>query len=177
MRDALTRLYEHLGGVLDVQDFAAGDWDFNLVDGLKIELDEFLHFNRYRSATLKLPWAETLPWSADYDEYCERFEYKSQRIRLEGMWASKNSDCMFGGSDPIGMLGPLGPSRWKQRALYDAVKDAYARHKNLALARISVADQIDGKSVDRELKRGRLLNREGLRKLVSARTVYGMERE
>jgi hypothetical protein len=175
-RDDLVRLYRSLGGVLDLEDFASGDWDFDLADGLKIELDEFLHFNRYRATTLAMPWAETLAWSADYEAYCQTFEYKCLRIRLEGTWASKSSDCMFGGSDPIGVLGNLGSSRWKQRALYDAVKDAFASHRNLAVARISVIDNINGKSIDRELKKGRLLDPDGLRSLIAARTASGSER-
>lgn len=153
-----------MGGILDLEDFAAGEWDYNLTGDLKIELDEFLHFNRYRGMTLQAPWAEKVVWSADYEMFCATFEYKCLRGRLEGMWATKSSERMFGPSDPIGILGELGSSRWKQRALYDAVRDAFTCHQNLAVARISVADTIHGKSADRELKNGRLLNPDGLRR-------------
>lgn len=71
----------------------------------------------------------------------------------------------------MGVIGELGPSRWKQRALYGAVKDAYACHRNVSLARISVPDTINGVSVQRELKKGRLLDPKGLRTLLEGRTV------
>lgn len=176
VRTTIVELYRSMGGILDLEDFSAGDWDFNLTGGLKIEFDEYLHFNRYRGTTLPVPWAENVPWSADYEIFCETFEYKCLRGRLEGMWANKSSERMFGPSDPIGVLGDLGSSRWKQRALYDAVRDAYACHRNLALARISVTDTIYGRSVDRELKKGKPLNPDGLRALIDARTVIGAER-
>lgn len=176
VRRAFVDVYRRLGGVLDLDDIAAGDWDFNLAGGLKIELDEFLHFNRYRATTLKVPWAENVAWSADYELYCTSFEYKCLQGTLPGMWATKSSEGMFGASDPIGVLGELGSSRWKQRALYDAVKDAFACHRNLAVARISVTDTINGKRVDRELKKGRPLDPDGLRSLVEARTVTGAQR-
>lgn len=176
VRTALVGLYRNMGGILDLEDFAAGEWDFNLVGGLKIELDEFLHFNRYRGMTLSVPWAERVEWSTDYEIFCETFEYKCLQSRLEGMWANQSSERMFGPSDPIGVLGEMGSSRWKQRALYDAVRDAVACHKNLAVARISVADRIDGKSVDRELKNGRALDPDGLRAMIDARTVMGAKR-
>jgi hypothetical protein len=171
VRQGLVRLYQHLGGVLDLRDFAVGEWDFNLAGGFKIELDEYMHFNRYRAESCIGPWAQDVPWLGPYRDYSEQYEYKCFQIRLPGAWANKSSDYMFGGSDPLGVIGELGPSRWKQRALYDAVKDAYACHQNVSLARISVIDTINGISVQRELKKGRLLDPTGLRTLLEARTV------
>lgn len=173
VRQNLLSLYRHLGGVLDLSDFAAGEWDFDLAGGFKIELDEYLHFNRYRAESCLGPWVQDVPWREAYRDYCEQYEYKCFQGRLPGMWANKSSDCMFGGSDPIGVISELGPSRWKQRALYDTIKDAYACHRNLSVARISVTDTINGVSVQRELKKGRVLDPEGLRTLLDARTVTG----
>lgn len=157
--------------MLDLRDFAAGEWDFNLAGGLKIELDEYMHFNRYRAESCFGPWAQDVPWREPYRDYSEQYEYKCFQIRLPGAWANKSSDCMFGGSDPIGVIGELGPSRWKQRALYDAVKDAYACYQHVSLARISVIDTINGISAQRELSKGRLLDPTGLRTLLEARTA------
>ena len=36
-----------------------------------------------------------------------------------------------------------GAPRWKQRALYDAMKDAYALHHDVRLARLSVYDDVE----------------------------------
>lgn len=62
VRQDLVRLYKHLGGVLDLRDFAAGEWDFNLAGGFKIELDEYMHFNRHRAESCSGPWAPDVPW-------------------------------------------------------------------------------------------------------------------
>lgn len=113
-----------------------------------------------------MPWEQKIGWTQDYAGYCEAFEYKCLPGRLEGMWANKSSEEMFGPSDPIRVLGELGSSRWKQRALSDAVRDAYACHRNLAVARISVTDTIHGKRIDRDLKKGWPLDPDELRKLM-----------
>ena len=44
-------VYRELGGVLDKFPARLGQWDIN-VDGIAVELDEELHFNRYRTLTL-----------------------------------------------------------------------------------------------------------------------------
>lgn len=66
---------EALGGDGDA---AAGlrpnSWDLALDGGLLVELDEELHFNRYRRQTLQAPWAQALPWTDPYLEYCNAEE-------------------------------------------------------------------------------------------------------
>jgi hypothetical protein len=38
-----------------------GAWDLVFADGLVVELDEELHFNRYRAQSLQNEWATDLP--------------------------------------------------------------------------------------------------------------------
>jgi hypothetical protein len=50
---------------------------------------------------------------------------------------------MFGPPGPAGVLDGFGSPRWKQRALYDAVKDIAALHSpTLQLCRLSVWDRV-----------------------------------
>ena len=62
-------LYRMLGGIQDAPRFAPGPWDVAYSDGLLLELDEDLHFHRYRGTTLDAPWAELLPWAVPYRQY------------------------------------------------------------------------------------------------------------
>jgi hypothetical protein len=46
-------LYSALGGVQLTPKLAPGGWDVVFADGLLLELDEDMHFNRYRKITLE----------------------------------------------------------------------------------------------------------------------------
>jgi hypothetical protein len=54
-------LYRRLGGIQESPRLAPGPWDVAYSDGLLLELDEDLHFHRYRGTTLGAPWAECSP--------------------------------------------------------------------------------------------------------------------
>lgn len=143
-------IYKALGGVLNFPALAPGDWDFAFGDGLLIELDEDLHFNRYRALTLDVPWVQRLPWAGDYRRHCLAGEEMCWKAgRLGGKWTSPSTVKMFGRGDPPGTFTSTGSPRWKQRALYDAVKDAFAAHSDkYRLARISIHDVVSGVSVN-----------------------------
>lgn len=166
-------IFRELGGVPAYQAaLAPRGWDMQ-ADQVLIEFDEDLHFNRYRARLLATPWAPDLPWSTMYREYSTEMEGMCLKAGMHGRkWASPSSDRMFGGSDERGVLEPLGPSRWKQRALYDAIKDAYALYSpEVSLARVSIHDEIGGMNVNQATKKGILLEPEALRAFVTARTV------
>ena len=74
VRVSIVNVYRALGGVRDDAEFTAGVWDFACSDGLFIEFDEALHFNRYRPVTLETPWSSELPWALDYSGYSEAME-------------------------------------------------------------------------------------------------------
>lgn len=169
----LLGIFRELGGVPACQTaLAPRGWDMQ-ADQVLIEFDEDLHFNRYRSLSLATPWAPDLPWSTLYGDYAMAMEGLCMKAgRHGGKWANSSSDRMFGGSDEKGVLEPLGASRWKQRAFYDAVKDAYALYSPMvSLARVSIHDQIGGKNVNQATKEGILLDPEALRAFLTARTV------
>jgi hypothetical protein len=140
-------LYRTLGGRLDRPVLRPGAWDLSM-DGVLIELDEELHFNRYRETTLQRPWAAGLPWTWPYLDMCRAREVECRRAGRWGRrWTNESSVRMFGdGARPGDLSSDAGAPRWKQRALYDAVKDAIAaQDENMRVARLSVYDEVSGR--------------------------------
>lgn len=139
--------YRVLGGTLAAPALAPGSWDLSFSNDLLVELDESFHFNRYRELTLERPWAATLPWSND------------------------SAKRMFGGADSDGVFGKFGAPRWKQRALYGAMKDVAAAAGCVRLARVSIYDEVDGIQLDDILYRKVSAPAETVAALVSERVA------
>jgi hypothetical protein len=58
-------------------------------------------------------------------------------------WTNPSCESMFGSPGTPGALDGPGSPRWKQRALYDAVKDIVAQHApRLRFCRLSVWDRV-----------------------------------
>ena len=165
--------YRKLGGLGLHPVLRPGSWDLSFDGGLVIELDEELHFNRYRTITLDFPWADSLPWKANnmrisrsHDTYCLSAGRWGKR------WTNPSCEKMFGPAAPAGDFDNGGAPRWKQRALYDMVKDAAAMtNPDLRLARISVYDSIDGVNVSQLLDGSATVPLESLALFVKERTV------
>lgn len=162
-------LYRSFGGILEAPKLAPGAWDFAFDDGLLLELDENFHFNRYRVASLDAPWSAHLPWAPAYREYSNAYERHSGTRGKR--WTSAPSQRMFGEADPDLVFTPNGSPRWKQRALYDSMKDAAAAAGQVQLARISVYDQIDGVQLDAVLQGRAIVDLVHLDALLAERTV------
>lgn len=88
--DGLDSTFQDLGG--DNLDGWPTSWkiDMKLEDGTFLELDEYLHFNRYRLLTLESQLYKTLPAFPlqAYKDYCTRHEpqcYKAGRSP-KGKW-------------------------------------------------------------------------------------------
>lgn len=132
-------MYRTLGGKQDEVPLNIGKYDIDLEDFI-IEFDEENHFNRYRFKTLSSPIYKD--WRnfkvADYQQYCTKYE---DECRTYGkFWRTNSSDKQYGISSPNGVLDDIGPSRWKQRAFYDFVKDVYSYAINTSIIRISIYD-------------------------------------
>lgn len=166
--DHVMRLYRELGGAQERPRLAPGNWDL-AYSGLLVELDESFHFNRYREATFRTSWTASLPWAGDYVDYCWRWE------RFAGTggkrWSTDSAKRMFGGVDPEGVFTTYGAPRWKQRALYDAMKDAAAASGQVRLARVSIYDEVDGVRLDDVLYRKVDVPPDTVAKLVMSRVV------
>lgn len=146
--DTARRIFGALGGEADrFPERGPGRWDLVTAEGLVVELDEEQHFNRYRAATLAVLTDAALPWSSSYAGYCAGMERRCTARR--GWWTNPSSERVFGPSDPEGVFAAHGSARWKQRAFNDALKDLAP---DVRLARISIYDVIEGRTVDSILK-------------------------
>jgi hypothetical protein len=164
------QLFRELGGLEEANGvFTAGDWDLADDEGLFLEFDEASHFHRYRAQSLSLPWSEQLPWTNDYRRYCANFETKA---RVDRRFWTGTAEKQFGTASPKRDFTGNGGPRWKQRALYDAVRDAVALHTDgIGLIRVSIYDEINGVPLGKLLKPGKTINPEQLEKLVARRTI------
>lgn len=122
-----------------------GGWDLQFGEVAVVELDEELHFNRYRAMTLSASWTARLPWTDHYLRYCREHEDDCLSAGRWGKrWTNPSSERMFGKPAPPGELPGAGAPRWKQRALYDAMKDlGPAAGLRVRLARVSVHDHVE----------------------------------
>lgn len=169
-RDEVLDLYRVLGGVHPEPRLAPGAWDACFDGDLIIEYDESQHFNRYRATTLKRDWAQQLPWCVPYLGYSTEHEADCVKSRgWGGYWNNDSTERMFGTPGPERDLDGAGSPRWKQRALYDAMRDIAALYGAVRLVRLAVYDDVGGVSLGRALDRRALLDRDALRSLVAAR--------
>ena len=143
-QEQVAEVFGVMGGQTPMPRLRPGAWDLAFNGELVVELDEELHFNRYRSQTLQSPWATALPWRDTYLEHCDDFENECLAAGKWGKrWTTPSCESMFGPPIPPGVLDGLGSPRWKQRALYDAVKDIAALHSRTPrLCRLSVWDRV-----------------------------------
>lgn len=165
-------VYRALGGTAPVRPPRPGAWDLAFEGGLMVELDEELHFNRYRSRTLESLWAANLPWYEDYRDFCSRYEAECLDAGKWGKrWTTPSCESMFGPPGDVGELEGPGAPRWKQRAFYDAMKDIAAQASDsLDLVRLSVWDTIGDIRLGDALVVGTAVDPGELRDLVDRRT-------
>lgn len=171
-RDRVVELFGTLSEQTPMPPLRPGAWDLAFDDGLVVELDEELHFNRYRARTLQLPWAADLPWHGTYLVHCRDREPECLAAGKWGKrWTNPSCESMFGPPDTPGTLDGTGSPRWKQRALYDAVKDVAAlQSSTLRLCRLSVWDCVGDTDLAEALA-GAAIDLEQLSELIRQRTT------
>lgn len=121
----LNELYVDLGGQAKIYPVNVGPWDISTSDFV-VELDEELHFNRYRYKSLLLNFYQNHTYFDlnSYLSYCEVFETACIKAGgYSGKWKNSSTEKMFSFSNEYKNLEGNGSSRWKQRAYYDLVKD------------------------------------------------------
>jgi hypothetical protein len=144
----INRVYHQLGGQLDSFSLNLQKWDME-VDGVAVELDEHLHFNRYRGLTLESSLYQDLTFFLldDYKSYCK--DHESDCIRAcshVGKWSNSSCERQFGEAGPHKELTGPGAPRWKQRAFYDYVKDSLPLLGLGHLLRVSIWEEVHFKS-------------------------------
>ncbi len=138
------RIYKIIGGTQDEFPLNIKGWDIE-VDGIGLELDEHLHFNRYRLQTLRSSIYADLPaFPKDvYVEYCEAHEQDCLSSgSYGGKWSNESCEKQFGPPGEYGDLTGMGAPRWKQRAFYDFVKDITPLLIGIPCVRISIWDTV-----------------------------------
>lgn len=152
LTESIMALYRELGGILEAPRLAPARWDLELEDGTLVEFDEQQHFTRYRAATLRPDWDVRLPWSDAYQIYCNVHEPLA--VGFGGFWTSPFTERQFGTAGSRGDFEGRGSPRAKQRALYDAIRDAHAVAGVVRLARVSIYDQVGDRTLGDVLDRG-----------------------
>lgn len=144
--EEVNRIYKELGGILDIPPFHVDSWDIETKDFI-IELDEENHFNRYRLITLNsLMYQEYDNFRVElYKKYCVAYEKKCPKTQKR--WSTPSADKQFGISPPNGEFSGNGPSRWKQRAFYDYLRDTYSIITGIPVIRLSIYDQVGYKTL------------------------------
>jgi hypothetical protein len=131
---------------------------------------------RFGVSTVRLlpNWSHRLPWRVAYLGYSAIYEDECRRKASGGkFWTSAPSQRMFGPAGPRGVLDGLGSPRWKQRAFYDAIRDATALNGGDRMARLSMYDEINGVQLGRALRGKAARDSDALRALTEERTVGG----
>lgn len=130
-------------------------WDIKYPD-FCIELDEQLHFNRYRLITLESEiYSNYKYFSIDnYKSYCKLYEDKCLASGKYGnKWKSKSSEKLFLNSSPDGIIEGNGSSRWRQRAFNDFLKDINSIIRNKPIIRIAIYDEYKNDTIESILTR------------------------
>lgn len=154
-------VFKNLGGIEEHYNYRGRvDLVFN---NMVIELDEQLHFNRYRINTLESSLYDLLPKfpHQEYLNYCRSYESECLKSgKHGGRWSNSSCDRMFGKANSEGKLDQNGSSRWKQRAFNDFVKDASYLITNIPVVRLSIYQNI--LIDDRSYSLGEALQNEGI---------------
>tara|TARA_Y100000034_G_scaffold62733_1_gene76013 strand:- start:219 stop:863 length:645 start_codon:yes stop_codon:yes gene_type:complete len=143
--DEVQSVYDELGGLLSPFPLNLRKWDIEVED-IAVELDELLHFNRYRLSTLSSPLYKKLKNFPvkEYKSYCETYEPKCLSAgAYGGKWSNNSCEKQFGVGSTPGVLSGNGSPRWKQRAFYDFVKDLTPLLYDIPLVRVSIWDEIN----------------------------------
>ncbi len=173
--DEIKNTYKKLGGILDEVPLNLRKWDVE-VNGIALELDEYLHFNRYRKITLESILYNQLPKFplTEYLNYCKYYEQKCiDAGSYGGKWTNASCEKQFGKASPNKVFTGVGSPRWKQRAFYDFVKDLTPLMYDFPLVRISIYDKVpvnnDQRQVKEILEYGGPFGTEELYKLIESR--------
>jgi hypothetical protein len=143
------KVYDELGGRLLHWPLNLRRWDLEFsskrIKNIAIELDEHLHFNRYRAVTLESPMYSKLSDfpRRPYTAYCAAHEGACLKAGRYGRrWSNPSCEYQFGPPSPPGVLAGNGAPRWRQRAFYDFVKDLSPLVAGVKVVRIAIWDEI-----------------------------------
>ena len=144
LRKAALEVFEDLDGQGDELPLIDYRFDFELF-GKAIILDDDIHFNRYRTFTMRSSIYDMLPEFPrdNYRRYCRTYETQCLKSASNGaMWSTPFAEKYFGKSNDNGDLGLTGSSVWKYRAYIDFIVDMSAMIFDYKIYRISIYDTL-----------------------------------
>lgn len=107
--------------------------------------DDSIHFNRYRSKTLRSSFYESrssFPLMK-FRSYSRKYESECLKSGTANpAWTNAEAERHFGPSQQNGDLGLSGSAGWKLTAFKDFAIDLIARHRKIRLLRISSWDDL-----------------------------------
>lgn len=143
LKKAVLEVYEDLGGVGDLPNV---DYEIDIELFQKgIIIDDDLHFNKYRTITLRSSIYDMMPeFPRDsYRRYCRTHEKQCLKAGSNGiLWSNTISEKHFGKSNDNGDLGLTGSSAWKMRAYQDYLADLSSCIFDHKIVRISMYDTL-----------------------------------
>jgi len=151
-KNILLETYHFLGGKIDNPEiiFSIPFMEFGRFCVL---LDGSIHFNRYRSKTLRSSFYENLGSFPliKYRTFCRKYEVECLKVGTsKPHWTNDEAEKHFGPSQQSGDLGLAGSAGWKMNAFKDFSIDVIARQRKIRLLRISIWDDL---MVNKKLKK------------------------
>ncbi len=144
MAEPILEGYKALGGLADPASLHSTSFDLQ-TSRFTLQLDEALHFNRYRFITLKSSIYDNLP-GIDVDKYrmyCRKYEKECLKSgSSKPFWTNKLAEQHFGDPEDFGDLSGNGAPGWKLLAFQELLKDAYAAHNKVKLMRIPIWEEL-----------------------------------
>lgn len=136
--------YQSLGGKADFPEikFNVPFMEFGRFCAL---LDEHIHFNKYRSKTLRSPFYDALSSFPlmKYKSYSRKYELDCLKAGTSNpAWTNQEAERHFGPSQANGDLGLSGSAGWKLTAFKDFAIDMIARQRKIRMLRVSVWDDL-----------------------------------
>ena len=137
-------VYKELGGIGSQIPFANEQPEL-AYEGLIVELDEELQFNRYRAVTLRSSIYDHMPWFpvSNYKLYCRRYESECIKAGLTfGKWTSASSEAFFGVPSEQGEFFGNGAAEWKFKAFTSFINDLTPLCTKTKLLKLSIYDEL-----------------------------------
>lgn len=144
LAESIVEVYKALGGRTDPTSLESSSFDLQ-TSRFTLQLDEALHFNRYRLITLKSSIYDNL-YGIDvekYRMYCRKYEKECLKSGAsKPFWSNKLAIQHFGHPEDFGDLSGNGAPGWKLLAFQEFLKDAFALQNNIKLMRIPIWEEI-----------------------------------
>lgn len=137
-------VYSELGGLHDYQSISIPGFELEY-GNFCVMLNEQLHFNRYRSITLRSDMYQQLPAFplSKYRIYCRKMESECLKSgKSNPHWTNNEAEYHFGSPMEPGDLGLNGSPGWKLAAIKSMLRDAISHQLAIRIVHLSIWDDL-----------------------------------